>query len=194
MPLPPTAELICSFTTIKTEPLSPFVWLLLKTLNNFGDGDRPDFEILADKLAFKDARYLQQAWNEMIGLKLCENEKAREEPRSGDSDYKSARLTQAGKKALEDGFVRIGEPRRREGEALYFIIRDGSPVGNWKASYESKDRGPLDRPKWANKVTEACIAKALKEQRESGDEHIEPDEQIYDLEIHWEDSREVKLD
>lgn len=202
MPLPPTAEIICSFSTIKTEPLSPFVWLLLKTLNSFEDGERPNFQTLSEKLAFKDPRYLELAWDEMIRLKLCERGAGQAEPRSlterlmfGDSiDYESARITQAGRIALEDGFIRTSDARKRRGEALYFIIRDGSPVTNWKSEYESKEVGPLHRPEWANKLTEATIARALKEQRESLDDHIEPDEQIFDLEIHWKESRRVKLD
>lgn len=202
MPLPPTAEIICSFSTLKTEPLSPFVWLLLNVLSRFREEERPDFQSLSRKLAFEDPRYLELAWGELSQFKLCESGNSQAGPRSltqrlmfGDSiDYESARLTQAGRTALEDGFIRTGEARRRKGEALYFIIRDGSPVTRWSSEYASKEVGPLHRPEWANKLTEATIAKALKEQRVSPDEHIEPDEQVFDLEIHWEESRRVKLD
>ena len=72
MPLPLTVELICSFSTVKTKPLSPFVWVLLKTLNTFPEGNRPEFGQLAEKLAFEDAHYLNEAWSEATDFKLCE--------------------------------------------------------------------------------------------------------------------------
>jgi hypothetical protein len=205
MPLPPTVELVCSFTTVKTAPLSPFVWALLKTLKTFPEGSRPEFNELAEKLAFKDTQYLNDAWTEVTKFKLCERgEGQKDEPIDNRSylrsftaekvDYDYAKITEAGLAAINGGAIQIEAPRKRSGEALYFTLRDGSPITVWKSHYEPKGIGKLDRPKWAEAITENLIIKALGFQRESGDEHIQPDEQLLDLEIHWDESRRVKLD
>ncbi|WP_162027793.1 MULTISPECIES: hypothetical protein [unclassified Lentimonas] len=175
----------------------------MKTLKSFESPNRPDFKELAAKMAFKDTAFLTQAWSELEQFKLCESGEgetlSKERSivqmlmRGTRVDYEHAKLTGQGEEALRDGFIRVERERRRTAEVLYFIIRDGKPVA-WKNHFESKDLGSLEHPKWANKVNAATISKALKEQRESDDEHIEPDEQVFDLEIHWEESRKVKLD
>lgn len=202
MPLPSTVELVCSFSTVKTEPLSPFVWLLLKTIRTFPEGSRPDFEQLAEKMAFKDHEYLHQAWADVTSFNLCRQsaEQAAAVLEHSDVfhrkriDFQTAVITQSGTRALEDGFIALNQPRERKGEALYFTLRDGSPITKWKAHYESKEIGSLHRPAWADEITERTISNTLKFQRESEDEHIQPDEQIFDLIIHWEERRRVKLD
>jgi hypothetical protein len=205
MPLPPTVELVCSFSTVETKPLSPFVWVLLKALETFPPGSRPEFDQLAEKLAFKDTHYLNDAWRDVIMFKLCEcGEGQKTEPndnfffvrRPGPEpiDFEYARITESGLAALNDGFIRNGQPRKRTGEALYFTLRDGSPITHWKAHYEPKETGRLNPPNWADRITEKTIKEALKFQRESEDEHIHENEQIFNLEIHWEESRRVKLD
>jgi hypothetical protein len=98
-----------------------------------------------------------------------------------------------GERALADGFIRKGNQRDRKGEALYFALRDKSPITDWKAHYEPKDQGPLKDRKWANGIKEDKITAALFHQRESADDHIQPDEKIFDLQIHWEECRMVKL-
>lgn len=203
MPLPPTVELVCSFSTIKTEPLSPFVWLLMKTLSEFSPGCRPEFQALAEKMAFNDAQYLNLAWEEAKQFKLCVSGKPEVKPAirytaydrlRGDAiDFETAKLTEHGVMALRDGFIRTGEVRKRSEEAVYFLLRDGVHV-EWKSYFEPKYVGSLQRPKWAGEISVDKVAKALASQRESSDERIEPDEQIFDLTIDWDASRRVKLD
>lgn len=202
MPLPSTVELVCSFSTIKTEPLSPFVWLLLKALNTFPAGERPEFDQLAEKLAFRDSNYLSEAWSDTTKYRLCERGDGQPEEPSPRAllfereriDFNYAKISDSGVAALNDGFIQKEPPRVRKGEVLYFALRDGSPITDWKDHYESKEIGSLHRPNWADKITEKTIKETLKFQRESNDEHIQPDEQIFDLVIHWEECRRVKLD
>jgi len=205
MPLPSTVELVCSFTTVKTAPLSPFVWALLKTLKTFPEGSRPEFNKLAGKLAFEDEHYLNEAWTEATKFKLCERGEGQTTVPTDDHtyfrslraeqvDFNHAKITEAGAAALNNGFIQIEAPRKRSGEALYFTLRDGSPITDWKAHYESKEIGKLDRPKWAGSIADKLVIKALECQRDSADERIEPDEQLLDLRIHWNESRRVKLD
>ena len=202
MPLPPTVELICSFSTVATSPLSPFEWLVLKTLNTFPEGNRPEFAELADKMAFKDPHYLNEAWHNVEKSKLCkrgEGQKAATNTRSllfetESIDFNYATIIESGTAALSDGFIRRTPARARTGEALYFSLRDGSPIKGWKAHYEPKEISTLHRPDWADKISEKTIEETLKSQCESQDDHIQPDEHIFDPVIHWEECRRVKLD
>lgn len=204
MPIPPTAELVCSFSTVKTKPMSPFSWLLLKTLQTFECGQRPSFEVLAQKLSFQDTEYLRQAWGELEQFRLCEQGEDSQQTQAtslfkqlttGNAiDYAHAKLTGRGEQALDDGFIRVGSVRERTDEVLYFIERDGSPLINWKSHYKPKQAGAFKYPTWARKVTSTSIAKALENQRESSNDHIDPEEEVFDLEIHWDECRRVKLD
>ena len=202
MPLPPTVELVCSFSTVETVPLSPFVWLLLKTLKAFPEGSRPKFEELAEKMAFKDTHYLSEAWSDATKYRLCGRGDGQPEEPSSRSllsqrervDFNFAKINQSGNAALNDGFIRKGSPRERKGEALYFSLRDGSPITDWKDHYESKEIGSLARPQWAEEISDKCISKALHFQRIDDTDHIQPTEQIFDLTIDWEECRRVKLD
>lgn len=181
-PMPFAAEVVCSFKTVHTAPLSPFVWALLKTLKVFRAGERPSWEELANKLAIGEASFLNDGWAEARNNNLAD-----------DAYFNGANVTVEGAQALEDGFIRIGETRCRNKEVVYFRLDDGEPI-KWKETFEAKNLSALLRPKWAAKLNECLIRDALEVQRESPDERIGAGEKIFDLEIHWEESSRVKLD
>jgi hypothetical protein len=181
-PLPFAAEVLCSFKTVSTAPLSPFVWVLLKTLKTFPRGGRPDWEELATKLAVGEPSFFSAAWVELCDLNLVNN-----------AYFPEADLRESGEAALVDGFVRNEFPRQRHRERLYFRLNNGEPF-RWRHDLEPKNHARLFKPDWAAQVTEQVIRETLAEQRQSSDEHVQPDEKIYDLEIHWDESSKVKLD
>ncbi len=181
-PMPFAAEVICSFKTVRTAPLSPFVWALLKTLKVFKTGERPSWEELATKLAIGEASFFSEGWAEVRDSDLTD-----------DDDFAVAEITDEGDQALEDGFIRIGETRCRNKEVVYFRLDDGEPI-KWKETFKAKTLSALLRPKWADHLNDGIIRSALENQRESSDERIELDEKIFDLEIYWEESSRVKLD
>ncbi len=181
-PMPFAAEVVCSFKTVHTAPLSPFVWALLKTLKVFRAGERPSWEELAIKLAVGEASFFSEGWAETRNNNLAD-----------DAYFNGANVTVEGDQALEDGFIRIGETRCRRKEVLYFRFNNGEPI-NWRKDFEAKNRSKLIPPNWANHLNEGLIRDALEVQRESPDERIGAGEKIFDLEIHWEESSRVKLD
>jgi hypothetical protein len=181
-PMPPVAEVVCSFKTVHTAPLSPFVWALLKTLKVFKSGERPDWERLATKLAIGEASFLCDGWKELLSNNLADH-----------SDFAVSEISDEGDQALKDGFIRIGEPRCRNNEVLYFRLNNGDPI-NWKKDFKAKNHSELFSPKWGNHLNEQLIRTTLEMQRESPQEHIQEDEKIFDLEIHWKDSSRVILD
>ena len=122
-PMPPVAEVVCSFKTVLTAPLSPFVWALLKTLKVFKAGERPDWERLATKLAIGEASFLRDGWKELLTNNLADH-----------SDFALAELSSGGVQALKDEFIRIDEPRCRKNEVLYFRLNNGEPI-NWRADF-----------------------------------------------------------
>jgi hypothetical protein len=181
-PIPAAAEIVCSFKTVTTVPLSPFVWALLKALRTFASGARPSWDDFAAKLAVGEPSFFRAAWSELCDLQLADHD-----------DFHAAELTDDGEVALESGFVRSGEPRSRLREKIYVRLNNGEPI-RWRHDFEAKNHSTLFRPAWADSVTEKLVRKALDEQRESSDEQIDVSEKIYDLEIHWELSSRVKLD
>ena len=181
-PVPAAAEIVCSFKTVSTAPLSPFVWALLKALKTFDTGTRPSWDELAANLAVGDPSFFSAAWSELCDLHLANL-----------SDFNSAEITDEGQKALEHGFVQTGPPRSRLCEKLYVRLDNGEPF-RWRHDFQAKNHSPLRPPTWADTVTENLVRKALEEQRESSDERIVDGEKIYDLEIHWSQSFRVKLD
>lgn len=181
-PMPFAAEVVCSFKTVRTAPLSPFVWALLKTLKVFEAGKRPGWEDLATKLAIGEASFFSEGWAELLANNLAV-----------DAKFAVAEITSEGEQSLEDGFIRIGEPRCRTQEVVYFRLDNGEPI-NWKKDFEAKNHSKIIPPKWADKLNEDLIRKALEQQRESTDERIGIDEKMFDLEIHWTASSRVKLD
>lgn len=181
-PLPFAAEVLCSFKTVNTAPLSPFVWVLLKTIKTFPPGERPEWDELAAKLAVGESSFFSAAWGELRSLNLANH-----------SHFREAGLTEAGEAVLLDGFISNEPPRLRQREKLYFRLNNGE-VFRWRHDLEPKNHQRLSRPCWADQVTEDLIRKTLAEQRQSRDEHVQPNERIHDLEVHWDESSRVKLD
>jgi hypothetical protein len=180
MDLAPVVQVHCTFRTIRYAPLSPFVWAVLKFVDTFYPRSRPELEVLAGKLSLPDESFLKQAWLEAESSQLIS------------SKYlQSATLTKSGKAALRLGFIEVGRYVPRD-EPIYFILGNGKPI-EWKTHYEAKEQGAVEKPKWADRLNEKVLRKALQLQMEAEELTVGPDQKILDAEYHWATAKLVNL-
>jgi hypothetical protein len=175
------AKIVCSFSTVPTAPLSPFVWGILKTLQTFGQGERPSFENLSDKLAVDNASFFSQGWSEAVDSSLVDCD-----------DFQAASLTERSCAALTDGFIQDGEKRERT-EQLFFKLHNGEII-EWRHDMQEKAPTHLRPVAWEHKLTEKYIAEAIANQIEDPEDHIKPNEKFTDLNFDWRASKLVRLE
>lgn len=177
----PAVEVSCSYTVVETTPLSPFVWALLRALQVFPSGARPGFEELAIKLNIGELSFVEQAWAECLDQDLVS---------TTIQDFQSAELNSNGHTAIARGYVVVGAPRRREGETLYFRLRDGDVI-KWQAHFTVTEHKSLVKPKWGDGLTEQHLAQAVNAQSGNESRHITAQQRIEFLTIDWAESRQV---
>ena len=180
MAAPPAVEITCSFTVVDCVPLNPFSWALLRTLESFAAGERPDFDELSTRLCVGDSSFFHQAWEELVDLRLVTVR-----------DYQTTDVAHRGKVARVQGFVSDGEPSRRD-EVLFFLLRDGAPV-QWKNHFVVTQLGLLGRPHWADSITEEKIAQAIVAQVDES-RQLGENQKITQLDIEWATAQRVQLD
>lgn len=181
MALSLVVKVFCSFTTVPCAPLSPFVWGVLKVLDTFPVRERPQFEEVAEKLSVQDASFISQGWQEAKSAGLVSSDY-----------YQSTELSERGRDALEFGFIECGKRQQRE-EPVYFFEGNGKPVP-WQKDYEAKELGAAHKPKWADKLNEGILCKALDLQAEAEELKVMLGERVFDLHFHWDTATRVKLD
>ena len=179
----PAIEVTCSFTVVDWAPLNPFSWVLLKAVELFPAGRRPSHEELATKLCVGDTTFFDQGWVECLASRLVSN---------GDDGNQNATLTPEGRAALTKGYVAIGNPYRREGEVVYFMLYDGNVV-RWKNHFGITVDSAVQKPRWADSVTPERVAEAIADQNEDRTRHIGERQRIDYLDIDWSVAKRVSI-
>lgn len=202
----PAIEVSCSYTVVDAAPLSPFAWAVLRTIKSFSPGARPHFELLSEKLRIGDRSFLDQGWEECVSGKLVTAKY--DEPPSDLAErthpffgggrkwhpltFNDCQINTQGEHALTFGYIIHGNPVRRSGEALYFLLHDGAVV-KWKDRFHVTPVSPAKKPKWADTLTPARIVEAIAAQSENLARHITNGKRIESLAIDWAESRQVSI-
>lgn len=139
------------FSVATCSRATPFHWALLRTLESFQPGCRPDFTAIAERLHFHEPAFLSQSWTE-----LCSDGAVTS------VDFDTAEITDIGTEALRIGFI-LTSPADTRRISLVFSVRDGRCIERHEFDLV---QGSLlrKRPVWANELGLDAILNAMSHQ------------------------------
>lgn len=172
-------EVPVHFQVVRVRQLSPFQWALLRAMQVFVPGLRPELGELTKRLCLGEPIFLNEAWRELL-----------EQHAVDDAVFPQARLTMEGEEALRTGCFPVGsavENKRaicftRDGELLstVLIARHGEP----------RTAKPLAcPPPWSDAITASQIERFLRPQ--TGADRMRTDERWHNVRLAWNEALEV---
>lgn len=167
-------EVPVRYQTVRLRRLNPFHWVLLRTLQVFGPGARPDLDELTKRLCIGEQVFLNEAWRELLAWHAVD-----------DAVFSQARLTMEGKTALQEGLIPF-ETAEEKSRPIYFTS-EGEPLSPAKRGDVQTAKLLNGLPPWSSNVTPSQIEQFL--QAEAGERRS--DERWQSIRLAWEDARTV---
>ncbi|MBK9990488.1 MAG: hypothetical protein IPP19_07100 [Verrucomicrobia bacterium] len=167
-------EVPVRYQTVRLRRLNPFHWALLRTLQVFGPGARPDLDELTKRLCIGEPVFLNEAWRELLTWHAVD-----------DAVFSQARLTMEGETALQEGLIPFGTAEEKT-RPIYFTS-EGEPLSPAKRG-DVQTAKPLSvPPPWSSNVTASQIEQFLLTQAGTRS----PDERWQSIRLAWENARTV---
>jgi len=169
-------EVPVHYQAVPLRPLSPFHWALLRALQAFAPGRRPDLDELTRRLEIGAPVFLNEAWRDLLGWRTVD-----------DPIFAQARLTLEGEEALRAGACPLG-PAVAGSRRLYF-----SSEGEWLVPARAGAArlvAPLNTlPAWSGQVTAGAAERFFR--TTAGVDSVRADERWQGVRLAWAEARVV---
>jgi len=174
MPRVPCIEVSVSFSVAECARLTPVAWAMLRALQTFPTGSRPDFTTLSQKLHIFEVSFLDSAW-----AILCEHRAVTHHT------FDMAEPTSVGLNALKTNYFLLSQQEDRV--ASIYLGRDGNRSVESSEFDLEVDSRKFTIPAWAGSHEKERLIDALKHQ--SPDKLPSAGENILDWKFDWENAR-----
>lgn len=169
-------EVPVHYRAVPVRPLSPFHWALLRALQTFAPGRRPDLDELTRRLEIGVPAFLNEAWRDLLGWRTVD-----------DPIFAQARLTLEGEEALREGACPLGAAVAGS-RRLYF-----SSEGAWLVPARAGTArlvAPLNTlPAWSGQVTAREAERFFR--TTAGADPVRADERWQGVRLAWAEARVV---
>lgn len=138
---------LCSLVSVRRA--NPFHWALLRALQVFPAGQRPELEELAIRLRIGEVAFLAEAWRELLTHHAAD-----------DADFSLASITLEGLEALRQDLLPTGSAEERMITLLF--SEKGEVLQAVQVERRGEARALSEKPSWASALTTEVVAQCLK--------------------------------
>lgn len=160
---------LCSLVSVRRA--NPFHWALLRALQVFPAGQRPELEELAIRLRIGEVAFLSEAWRELLAHHAAD-----------DADFGQASITLEGLEALRLDHLPTGSSEERLLTLLFSA--DGKLLQASRAERQGEPQPLSEPPSWADALTADFVANSL--ERVGDGNAPGPDERLRSISPRWE--------
>jgi len=175
-------EVPAYFQVVRVRQLSPFQWALLRALEVFTPGVRPELDELTQRLCIGEPVFLNEAWRELLERHAVD-----------DAVFPQARLTMEGEEALRTNYFPVGSTV--ENKRVIYFTHNGELLSTALIAKHGEPRTakPLaSPPPWSDATTADQIEHFLRAQ--IGTERIHTDERWHNVRLAWNEALEISRD